>query len=285
MSAPETPLTGTRGSVNLLEPRDVVTNRTVMDAYRATLPDLPNISFGTSFRPPLYNPSQAPGPGNYGIPSTLTKPVISNVRNPPAFSLRSRTRFGDPMGYKNASAGGSLEPGPGAYTVEGKSSNGTGRSPPRYSFPKSRPMVDRSSMGPGPGAFDLPSGLGKQLLSTMRTLNAPSFGTSSRSPEGENDGSFARPGPGEYENACIPACGKQLDSRKKTLGSIRFGGTYSKVRDAGKEVMGEPAPGPGSYTLPGGLGCRGGAGNPFKTAPAAKMSGRTSFGSPFGSNF
>lgn len=281
MNGPES----TGRSHNLLEPLEIPTNRTVMDAYRATLPDLPNISFGTSFRPPLYNPSQAPGPGNYALPSTLTNPVVSNVRNPPAFSLRSRTKFGDPMGYKNASAGGSFEPGPGAYSVEGKSSNGTGRDAPKYSFPKGRPAVDRSTQVPGPGAFDLPSGLGKQLLSTMRTLNAPLFGSSARPSEDGGAGSFINPGPGEYSNACIPACGKQLDSRKKTLGSIKFGGTYSKMRDAGKELMGEPAPGPGSYTLPGGLGYKGGAGNPFRAAPAAKMSGRTAFGSPFGGNF
>ena len=42
----------------------------------------------------------------------------------------------------------------------------------------------------------------------------------------------------------------------------------------------DPSPGPGSYMLPGGVSTRA-KGTPFRNSPAAMLSGRNKFGSPF----
>ena len=42
----------------------------------------------------------------------------------------------------------------------------------------------------------------------------------------------------------------------------------------------EPFPGPGSYVIPGGISTSA-KGAPYRNSPAAALSGRTKFGSPF----
>lgn len=90
-------------------------------------------------------------------------------------------------------------------------------------------------------------------------------------------------GPGEY-GAPPAACENQVDSRKPTCSSIRFGTGYQKKKGGGglpeKLDLAEPAPGPGSYTLPGGVATKG-IGTPYRNSPAASMSGRNAFGSPW----
>lgn len=85
-------------------------------------------------------------------------------------------------------------------------------------------------------------------------------------------------GPGEY-GCGVPACEKQLDSRKKT----NHGTTFGKAeRDESKpSVLDVAPPGPGCYRLPSGM-CGRGSAHPFRASPAVSMSGREKFGSPFG---
>lgn len=84
-------------------------------------------------------------------------------------------------------------------------------------------------------------------------------------------------GPGEY-GCGVPACEKQIDSRKRTHQGIKFGrGLRDPYRPS---VLDTSPPGPGGYKLPSGL-CGRGSAYPFRAAPAPSMSGREKFGSPW----
>ncbi len=73
-------------------------NRTVMDAFLKSSWNKkdPETKFGTGTRPPLNNPEGGPGPGAYQIKTTMAKTLESNIRTPSQFSIRGRTKFGDP---------------------------------------------------------------------------------------------------------------------------------------------------------------------------------------------
>ena len=73
-------------------------NRTVMDAFEKTswVRAEPGVKFGSGTRPPLNNPEGGPGPGAYQIKSTMGKVMESHLRTPSQFSIRGRTKFGDP---------------------------------------------------------------------------------------------------------------------------------------------------------------------------------------------
>lgn len=87
-------------------------NRTVMDAFNQTsyYPKEPEIGFGTGSRPPLNNPSLGPGPGAYPIKTTMGKLMESHIVSPSQFTLRGRTKFGDPN-EKTMSKSSASEPG------------------------------------------------------------------------------------------------------------------------------------------------------------------------------
>lgn len=75
------------------------------------------------------------------------------------------------------------------------------------------------------------------------------------------------------------ACEPQIQSNKQTCAKIKFGIGF-KRNTIHKPVLFEPSPGPSSYTLPGSIAtkCRG---SPYRDAPAASLSGREKFGSPW----
>ena len=87
-------------------------NRTVMDAFNNTswFDKEPEIGFGTGSRPPLMNPTLGPGPGAYTIKTTMGKLMESHIKSPCQFTLRGRTKFGDPN-EKTMSKTAALEPG------------------------------------------------------------------------------------------------------------------------------------------------------------------------------
>ena len=82
----------------LVEPELKAPKRTVMDAFNKTswFEKEPEIGFGTGSRPPLNEPSAGPGPGAYPIKTTMGKLLESHIKSPSAYSLRGRTKFGDP---------------------------------------------------------------------------------------------------------------------------------------------------------------------------------------------
>jgi hypothetical protein len=205
----------------------------------------------------------------------MGKLMESHITSPSQFSLKGRTKFGDP--YSRAiSKDTANQPGPGQYTLTGKFLGGT--NPRKSGFPKSMPPRDKALLAPGPGQYKPLYSMGKQVLSTKTGPVVPSFAKAERPtliPPGTTD-----IGPGEYAKANIAACESQVDSRKPTCGSIKFGTGYKKGSNQQQLDMSEPSPGPGSYKLPGGISTIA-KGSPFRNSPAATLSGRNKFGSPW----
>jgi hypothetical protein len=75
-----------------------MTKRTVIDAFNHTsyYPAEPKVGFGTGSRPPLNEPTAGPGPGAYTIKTTLGKLLESHIQSPCQYTIRGRTKFGDP---------------------------------------------------------------------------------------------------------------------------------------------------------------------------------------------
>jgi len=158
--------------------------------------------------------------------------------------------------------------------------------------------------------------MGKQMLSTKPTAPAGSLPKSERPslvPVGTTVmtqsyyqiiiitfESMKDIGPGEY--APPPAaCEVQIESSKTTCPTLKviltlinsltlsnsltharaqFGTGYRRGGGLVKPTLLEPSPGPAAYTLPGGISTRS-KGSPFRDAPAATISGRNKFGSPW----
>lgn len=134
-------------------------------------------------------------------------------------------------------------------------------------------------MGPGPGSYQPLQSMGKQVLSTKEGGMEVGFPKAPRPtlvPPGTTE-----IGPADYKPPPA-ACEPQLDSRKRTCATIKFGEGYHANRDDSRKNFdfSDPAPGPGSYRLPGGVATKA-KGSPFRNSPAAILSGRTKFGSPF----
>lgn len=250
---------------------------TLMDSFNKTsaFTKDPEIGFGTGSRPPLMVPTSTPGPGAYQIKTTLSKTIDSTIKSPEQYSIRSRHKFGDPN-ERALSKTNSNEPGPGQYDLDGKFI--TGINSEKYSFPKTKQLADKGALGPGPGTYKCLSSMGKQPLSTKKRSEELGFPLAPR-PSLVQQGT-TEIGPGEYG---IPpaACEPQIDSRKPTCSSIKFGTGYSKNKNKIAKVdLSEPSPGPGSYMLPGGIATKSSAA-PYKSAPAPSLSGRNAFGSPW----
>jgi hypothetical protein len=254
-----------------------VARLTLMDSFNktSTYTKDPEIGFGTGSRPPLMIPTTTPGPGAYQIKTTLHKTIDSTIKSPEQYTIRSRHKFGDPN-ERALSKTSANEPGPGQYDLNGKFINGANSE--KYSFPKTKQLPDKSALAPGPGTYKTPGSMGKQPLSTKKRAVEPGFPLAPR-PSLVQVGT-TEIGPGEYG---VPpaACDVQIDSRKPTCASIRFGGGYTRNKNKIEKVdLSEPSPGPGSYVLPGGVATRS-TGAPYRSSPAASLSGRNTFGSPW----
>jgi hypothetical protein len=138
-------------------------------------------------------------------------------------------------------------------------------------------MRDKGGLAPGPGAYEPAQSMGPQQLSTKPDAPLPLFPKADR-PTMVPPGTTSI-GPGQY--GLFPgACEEQIDSRKPSCSLIRFGTGYKKQAFTGKPDLSDPAPGPGSYVLPGGVASKS-KGTPFRNAPSATISGRNKFGSPW----
>ena len=240
--------------------------RTVYDAYKKSsfVKSQPEIGFGTSARPSLVEgPSGGPGPGSYPMKSTLAKVPESTLPNPLKFSLRGRTKFGDPN-EKTMNKSASAEPGPGAYDLQGRFVSGTNSR--KVAFPKGDPPKDKAALGPGPGSYECAQSMGKQALSTKVGMPIPGFPKEPRPGLAFKGASDV--GPGDYGPGAA-ACEPQHLSQRRSCATVKFGTGYRRGKGLVKQDLSEPSPGPGAYTLP-----------KFKT-PAATMSGRNKFGSPW----
>ena len=158
---------------------EIIPRRTEMDAYKfssfCTKP--PEIGFGTGTRPPLCNPTGGPGPGSYPLKTTMGRQLISNLRTPSQFTIKGRTKFGDPN-EKTMNPAAKDEPGPAAYDLTGKFL--AGKDPRRIIFPKAKPFQEKAALSPGPGSYEPMVSMGKQVLSTkVQNLSVP-FGKAER---------------------------------------------------------------------------------------------------------
>eukprot|EP00903_Cladosiphon_okamuranus_P008057 g7771.t1 len=249
--------------------------RTLMDSYNETVRSAPKIGFGTAGRPPLNDGgAESPGPGAYQLKSTMFVNPSSMIRSPPSFTMRGREKFGSPD-LKAIDRTCQMEPGPGHYKMA--IVNPQEDNAPKYTFPKDTGAEVRENVvrAPGPGHYNIHPGVGKQVLSTKRSHAGVGFGTGNR-PDLMVQ-STADVGPGEYS---IPGSTgeRQVDSRKCN----KSGAKFSKAPRMGKSgSLEDLAPGPGNYRLPPGI-CGRGAASPYPSAPAATLSGREKFGSPFG---
>ena len=250
-------------------------DHSIIDSFNATKHSSPSYQFGSAIRPRLSEAEPTPGAGAYSIKTTILGNVPdSKIHSAPQFSLRSREKFGNPM-LRALDAETARQPGPGWYTP--KQVNPKDDNAPKYSFPKGHFIKDKARLSPGPGAYVIPSSVGKQVLSTKSNNNGMGFGQGERPPllRVHND-----VGPGEY-GVGISACKKQVDSRKKTSGFVKFSRcARDKATSTSAKDEEEALPGPGTYQLPPGL-CGGGSSYPFRAAPKASLSGREKFGSPF----
>ncbi|KAJ8599678.1 hypothetical protein CTAYLR_004726 [Chrysophaeum taylorii] len=258
------------------EASGISVDHSIIDAFNATKVSPPSYQFGSSMRARLSEAEPTPGAGTYSIKTTLLGRVPdSKIRSAPQFSLRSREKFGNPM-MRAIDGGTVLQPGPGWYTPHQVNPNE--RIAPTYSFPKGHKRTrDKAHLAPGPGAYSAPSSVGKQILSTKQNRGGIGFGTGERPPllRVHND-----LGPGEY-GVGVAACSKQVDSRKKTSGFVKFSqGVRTNEQSLIAKDEEESRPGPGTYRLPSGI-CGGGASYPFRASPKASLSGREKFGSPF----
>lgn len=249
-------------------------DQSVIDAFKATKLSSPSYPFGTATRPRLSDAEDTPGAGAYSIKTTvLGKVPDSKIRSAPQFSLRSRQAFGGVLATK---ADSDQLPGPGWYTPQ--MTNPNERHSAKHSFPKGQARSNKKmEHGPGPGTYSAQSSVGRQVLSTKRNRPGIGFGTGERPPLLCLRCDI---GPGEYGGG-IAACEKQVDSRKKTSGFVKFS---QSARSSEASLLAQDhanmLPGPGTYRLPSGL-CGGGASYPFRAAPKPSLSGREKFGSPF----
>lgn len=165
---------------------------------------------------------------------------------------------------------------PGAYDLTGKFL--AGKNPRKSAFPKAIPVRDKGFLGPGPGSYQPLQSMGKQVLSTKRgalELGFPKAARPTMVPPGTTD-----IGPAEYKPPAA-ACEPQVDSRRKTCATIKFGEGYATTNGERRKFdFSDPSPGPGSYQLPGGIATKA-KGSPYRDSPTAILSSRQKFGSPF----
>jgi hypothetical protein len=117
-----------------------------------------------------------------------------------------------------------------------------GTDPRKSAFPKAVPMKDKGFLGPGPGSYQPLQSMGKQVLSTKETSMDVGFPKAARPtmvPPGTTD-----IGPAEYKPPPA-ACDVQVDSRKATCPTIKFGEGYrpSGKNKTEKPDLAEPKPG------------------------------------------
>jgi len=271
---------GNKDSLPSLARLNDATGKSVIESYKNTVTAAPAIGFGSALRGNINaNTIDSPGPGAYSMHSSL-QPNNPNslIKSTPQFSLRGREKFGSPI-TKAIDPTTIREPGPGHYNS--RVVNPREKQAPKYSFARDTrsKALHPAFQTPGPGAYSSTQAVGKQVLSTKQTMRQADFGLGDR--PALMTQSAAEVGPGEYTDP-VGSCMRQVDSRKKTVPTTKFGKAARDGPVIGARNINDhtASPGPGSYRLPSGL-CGGGASHPYKAAPAASLSGRTKFGSPF----
>lgn len=187
----------------------------------------------------LTGKSTMPGPGSYGLPSSMGKQALARSHSYSSFS------FGTAKQRESAAL---VTPSPGpVYDVKGTKHGSMDRA--SYSFGNEVRSKNRdpSLRTPGPGVYNARSSIGLQPYSTQRSslvvgFGAPTLQSSDRGIlplEGRHS-----PGP-IYMNA--PACRKQALSTKRSAARSAFT-RADRFRSAGAGLE-APSPGPGEYIV------------------------------------
>eukprot|EP00931_Biecheleriopsis_adriatica_P028966 TRINITY_DN1725_c0_g1_i3.p1 TRINITY_DN1725_c0_g1~~TRINITY_DN1725_c0_g1_i3.p1 ORF type:complete len:315 (+),score=50.04 TRINITY_DN1725_c0_g1_i3:112-1056(+) len=207
-------------------------------------------TFGKKGPSAFIQSSSTPAPGTYSSGNEEKTKYLS----PPKFSFGGGSRFG------LSTSPTKKQPGPGAYNPKDPTLTA-----PKVGFGGSGPARGpvHDEMGPGPGAYEMRSSLGKGLMFTargrqpssyMRSRSQPGpgaydpknnsvymtspkcgFGTSTRTDIAGAARSLVMPGPGTYEMQNAKALGK--DGPKYSATSRR------RVHDLNSYMT----PGPGTY--------------------------------------
>ena len=163
------------------------------------------------------------GPGNYpDQPVSMGKQMLSPNRSAPSIGFGAGARPKPYAACATMGVRGDLK-----YSSYGKQPLSTMRSGPRSSISgrNSFGAVKSSSIGPGPAAFKLPGGLGKQYNSRYKTLCSVGFATSQRQKSGSS--AHETPGPGSYR--LKSSVGKSALSTHRSTPSFSMGGRESFV--------------------------------------------------------
>lgn len=190
-------------------------------------PATPKYSFPKDHRDHV-NSNNTPAPGAYYDPvkhTTVVASFNSSIKSP------ERTKFGSSQRGEKFS---SSSPGPATYnlidmdTIRARTPSwgvGTGARDARL----------RNADDPGPGAYAIQSGIGKQALSVRPSSQLVRFGTSAR----DNVRPAAVPGPGTYEVTVIDGLGgRATTSQRPRSATTRFG-TSTRMFETGR---GGPGP-------------------------------------------
>lgn len=268
----------------------------------------PSFGFGTGtrehFKKQYASKEQAASDGVqcspgavYEVKSGIGKQVNSRNASTPSYGFGSQGRFGkDTRSSKDA-------PGPGTYRANGavgKQVDSTKTSMPTFGFgtgsrekagkmyqsaEASRTEAGLPKNSPGPGAYTISSGLGKQAASNNETAPMPRFGTEDRfgiAAYPEKRRAKEVPGAGAYNIGS--GVGRQVLGGKTSYPAFGFGtGKRDKLAklylsaEAAKSEAGlaKNSPGPGAYQPNGGLGKQVSSKN--ETAPMAKFGTDTRF--------
>ncbi|OWZ17358.1 hypothetical protein PHMEG_0008714 [Phytophthora megakarya] len=208
-------------------------------------------------------PGQAPGPGEYRIPSSIGNTVLSTMAQAPACTISGREKFGSTADLANSAK----SPGPGDYNTSGI--NPRGQNAPSYSLGKKWSPTKGQGRAPGPGAYDAGTTIGHTVLSTQKSNAGLSFGQGERQPLHTSNNDV---GPGQY-SVVVDSVGRSTATSGAafTFGTDTRGKTNSLVNNV---------PGPNTYDAKSSFGKQGES--VFRTAPGCTMSGRTKFGGQFG---
>ena len=231
----------------------------------------PTMLFGSAPRGSESKLADGPGPGAFSIKSvTIGKQSQSTFRSSPSATLLGgRDKFGSPLNV----VADAESPGPGAYRLKSSTRVNHQESSPSVTIAaRWREKKQRSSSRGGPGAYQIPGGLGRQLLSTSKSASAMKFGASNRPvPCGES----GDVGPGEYK-VDISADKQHPLSTYKSPKPISF----TKASQRPQESITSQTPGPNRYSVKSRYGhqyC-----SNRRSSPSPSLSGRTKFGSIFG---
>ncbi|DBA79673.1 hypothetical protein WJX77_002457 [Trebouxia sp. C0004] len=193
----------------------------------STLPSSPISGFGTAKRPSMATKSGVPGPGAYKLKNTVGDQFESTKGNTP------KLKFGTAL----------REASEKIFISTDHEKSGYGKE------------------SPGPSAYNLSGGMGRQVLSDHESLPSWQMGTDKRFQYDFIKRTQGMPGPGQYKMGS--SSGKQVFSTKKSAPTINFG---SSTRDSVKKMFisvdheksnyGECSPGPTTANPSKGMGAQ-----------------------------